>query len=1243
MSQLFATRRFFLAFLIFVGLALGANAQSYKEMMNDPNINYYDVVREAESYFSTRSKGKGSGYTPFLRWKYNNESRYYPTGVRNAVPPSFSDSAWIEFLRTDPQSKYGNSLLGFENGWVEHGPRYVKTITGHYAPGLGRVEDFYVDPNNANRIYLGSRSGGFWRTTNGGATWQNTTDRLPASGVNTIAVLNSNPNEVLINVRNGWNGTTMGIYRSTDGGLTWRVTAFNPTALGKGGLGSNFSINQVAFSPYDDNVVLIAASDGLYRSEDNLTTWQKITNGSIAEIEFHPTNSSIVYIYDYYYWGTNKNLVLRSINGGKSFTPSNTVTGNNDNGNVRLSVSKNCPNCLYFASSNGVWRSTDNGMNFTFIAKPPTGVDGFAVSDANAQYMITGAIDTWASSDGGATFTQKTWWSLGSTKFDGPNYVHADLRKARYIGGAFYIGTDGYLCKSTDNGNTWQRISEGTGIRENYSLAVSQSNTYRNYLGSQDNGQSLMTENGWLEIMGADGMEGIFHSLNDDWLMGSWQYGGRLRYTDGAKTSQQCTPPGQKNASWVAPLFNDPNNPMRVYSMSDSVYLSEDFGLTWKNLGFLNIGVATVSAIAENNTNIIYVSSGSKLAKSTDGGKTFAPISGLPNSSITDIALSPRNDNIVVVTYDRYQRDSSKVFISFNAGATWTNISYNLKDLPVSSVAIDHTPESVIYLGTEHGVVYKRMADMQWTVYNPNLPNVSVQDVKVHYGSNTIRIGTWGRGLWEYPLVGRSAFPSINRVWITNQPTLNSPKRSQQQFVTTNIRYEKSLGRVYVKWSKDAPTFENELAMQKVNDTTYRTNTPLPDFAVGTKMYFKVFAIGANNEITETYKFMYVVQPFEYCSAIGADNTTADYITKVSLAGVENTSGQDKYGNFLNKVITLYTDSTYQLTIGMNFHWDQDTTSAWIDYNHNAEFEPNEMIVMSELNAQHISNGTFRVPSVVVNDTTRLRVRSQYWNEAPNPCGTRTGEVEDYTIVFKTLPKLNYTLSTAQLCSPKNVMFTFMGSGIDSLHWSLENGAWLYQSTKQTEQVLISKVGEYTLKIIGYSSGKPLQLIVPKAITFEAIDTTLVRNANELRSNTADAQYQWLDCSKNYQPISDANQRSYTIQSDGLYAVEITKDDCKDTSVCMMATLVSVNDTPDSSRPTIAPNPTSGIVTVSLQGIAESGSIALYDVRGIKLSTITLSNQQRVTLDMSQYPQGVYYIEVRYGLRQYYFAITKDN
>ncbi len=1213
-------------------------------MMNDPNVNFYDVVKEADAYFANRDKGKGSGYAPYQRWKYLNENHYYPSGIRNNVSPYFAQEAFQAFLNQSNNSNQRKAL--FENGWNDLGPYRIDNISGHYAPGLGRVESFYVNPNDSLRIYLGSRSGGFWRTTDGGKNWAVTTDFLFASGVNAIAVSPTNPDSILINVRNANNGVTHGIYRSTDGGLTWNITKFNPTNLKKGGLGSSFGISKIAYSPHIGNLIFISANDGLYRSTDNLNTWTKVTSGSISEIEFHPTNPNIVYIYDYYYWGANKNVVLRSSNQGQSFTPSSTITGNNDNTSVNLSVSKSCPDCLFFGSSSGIWKSSDNGFSFAYLNNPKTGNGAFAVNDLNQNFMITGGIDVFGTTDGGVTFNQKTWWALSAEHpFNGQNYVHADLRVAKSIGGVFYLGTDGYLSKSNDGGKTWVRLSEGVGVRENYVLGASQSNAYRNITGSQDNGQSLITEKGWMEIYGADGMEGIIHPLNADWMIGSWQYGGRRRSRDGAKSGEIVTPPGQVNGSWVAPLLFDPNNQMRVFSFSDSIFVSEDFGTTWTKKGPTTIGSVSKALIAENNSDNILLAAGGTLIKSNDGGQTFLSVKGLPNYGISDIAFDPKDDNTIIVTYNRFEKDSSKVFISRDFGYSWENITYNLMDMPINSVVIDHTESSNIYLGAEIGVFVKPMNGNTWTLYNKSLPNTAVNDLKIQYGTNSLRAATWGRGLWEYSLVGRNDYPSIPMVTTSAPPTDNQPVEGVPMEVTAIVKYKGKLSNVFIKWSQDAPLFTNTIVMNNTKDSTYVSASPLPDLPAGTKIYFKVYAVGANNDTTETYKFMYTIHPFKYCDAIGASNTTSDFIWFFSVGQLISTSRNERYADFTNKIIELVTDSAYILQIGMNFHWEPDTVAAWIDYNHNALFEPNEQIVMSELDSLHNSIGKFRVPLKVVKDTTRLRIRSQYWNETPEPCGERTGEVEDYTVVFKHAPpKIAYSFDQTAFCSPSYVNFRYTGDDVDSLRWILTNGKFKYTSTSKKDSVYLNTKGTYSLSLLAYKYGTEYPVANDKIIKLTIIDTSVTQSVNRLTSNADSASYQWLQCSDNHRAIQGATSKTFTPKANGLYAVQVTQNGCIDTSLCYNVQIVGVDESAVSEQIVpVYPNPTSGMVEIDLQSNQPEINVSIINIHGKKVMEGSFNNQNKIKMNIGHLPDGVYYFEVKTKGEVKYCKVVKND
>jgi photosystem II stability/assembly factor-like uncharacterized protein len=973
--------------------SINSFSQKYKEMMYDLNVNFYDVVKEAESYFSTHEKGKGSSWTPYQRWKSENESKYAPDGIRNGISPYFTANAYQEFTTANPV-RYNRR--DFDNGWEDLGPYSIDNITGHYSPGLGRVESFYVNPSDENRIYLGSRSGGFWRTEDGGTNWKQSTDFLTASGVNAIGVSPTNQDSVYINIRNAGNGTSHGVYHSTDGGKTWKISEFNPTNLGNGGLGTNFQVYMINFSPYDSKIIYVGANNGLYRSTDNLNTWTKVSTLNSRQVKFHPTNPDIVYLYS----ANARSRVYKSTNGGLSFSSYTTISGASGNG--RISVSKDCPNCIYYASNTGVWKSTDTGNSFVFLSNPNNNAGAFEVGDQDTSLMIYGGIDAFASNNGGSSFAQVAWWSLGSTSFNSNSYIHADMRASASINGKFYLATDGYLVRSDDGGNTWTRLSKGTGIRENYSMGLGQSNKNSCIIGSQDNGTSVTNDTGWLEIYGADGMEGIIHPINPDWMIGSWQFGGRRRSLDGGTTGHIVTPPGHGTGAWIAPLINDPNDQMVVLSFSSNIFRSEDFGTSWEMISQPGLGTIDVASIAYNNSKIIFFSDGSRLRKSTDGGYTIEVVTIPTNYSITDITFDPNNDSTVIITHNRYQKDNKKVFISHDLGNTWTNITYNLGDMPIRTAVIDHSDSSYIYLGAEIGVYYKSMKSNSWQLYNENLPNTTVRDLEIHFGSNTLKAATWGRGLWEYTLKGRKDYPSITHVNTSEPITTNSPIEGIPMRIESVISYDGNLSEVYLMWSAGNNSLDQRIDMELIKDSTYKTKTAIPNQPEGTEIFFKVVAIGSNLDSSSTHKYMYRVKPFKYCDASGSPNTGADYIIRVSLNGFENLSNKDSYGDFTDKTITLWADSTYTLMIGMAFSFDLDTTAAWIDFDRNGNFDQDEMIVMGELDANHDSYGTFKVPTYVVEDTVRMRVRSQFYNESPTPCGTRVGEVEDYSIVFKT-------------------------------------------------------------------------------------------------------------------------------------------------------------------------------------------------------------------------------------------------
>jgi hypothetical protein len=1179
---------------LFIGIGTFAFSQKWKQMAQDPQVNIYDVVTEAEAYFDTIDiNAKGSGWKGYQRWLYENERKFYPSGDRSQVDPYFAENAYREFADNAPESNIFNA------GWEQLGPHNIEQVTGHYAVGLGRIETFYGDPTDPDRMYIGSRSGGFWRTLDGGTTWnEGATDFLIATGVNTMTVRPTNSDSIFINVRNARNGTTHGIYRSIDAGLTWTETAFNPVNLGWGGLGTNRQIYEVIYHPTIPDLVYVASNEGFFRSDDDMATWTETLTASTYEVHFHPADPNVMYVRR-----NNSNYIHVSTDGGLTFTNSGTTPGGNIS---RLSVSAACPNCIYAVNGTYVWKSEDQGATFTQSGNHGLGMYGaFAVSDTDTTQILVGNIDINMSSDGGQTFGQTTFWSQGNATYaTNTAYVHADIRRARCQNGVFWVSTDGFLGRSYDNGISWE-IFEGKSIRENYSLGVSQSQQGRTITGSQDNGTSIKTENGWIEFYGADGMEGIIHPLNDDWMMGSLQYGGRRLTKDGGITQTGSTPPGQ-NGGWVAPLVYDPLNHMRVYSFGDTVFRSNDFGGSWTQLGTPSFnGTISHAVMSEGDPDKMVVSRGQDIEISFNGGNSFFDIQGsLPNSSITDICFDPNNDNTIAVVYASYQNNGQKVYISFNNGLTWNNVTYNLGNIPVRSIVIDHTDAQTMYVGTEIGVYKKAMADITWSLYNPDLPNVAISEMEIMYGSNTLRAVTWGRGLWEFSLDGRVDHPAIITTDITDAPTEDTPLEGVDQFVTSVISYDGTISSAYVEWSFNTPVFGNVIPMTNTIDSTWVSDQPLPFAVAGTNIYFKVYAVGANGDTSETYKFMYNVKPDQYCVSYG-NMGWQTAVTLVDFNTISNATGKTQpYTDYsATQSTTVEVGSSYDITTNVNTDGNYTIYAmVWIDWNRDFDFsDPGEEYDMGS--AQNTANGptngspmVITVPANAVIGTTTMRVSAKY-NQSPDSCETGfDGEVEEYGVII--------TPGCSPLSSTTDI------TACEAYDW---NGNTYAAS------------GTYSASLVnaqGCDSTANLNL------TIETVNTNVTQGGIVLTAESTSGTFQWIDCDNGNTPISGATNTSYVATVNGNYAVVVTTGSCADTSACFVVDAVSLNENSLEEVAVVAPNPSDGNFSIYFKESEAVINITVYDAAGKLILSDSKGNA--TSLDYSlDVATGTYYLQIQ--------------
>ena len=312
--------------------------------------------------------------------------------------------------------------------------------------------------------------------------------------------------------------------------------------------------------------------------------------------------------------------------------------------------------------------------------------------------------------------------------------VHPDIHTIMHYGGNVYIGCDGGLYSSEDDGLTWSDLSSGLGITQFYRFSVRGNNILG---GAQDNGilGNENLENLWNVITGGDGCESYISQ--DNRMYATTQRGAINRTqenpTFGYLEADQILNPEDlgETSRFVTSAFNvferDADTDV-LYVGYNNIYRSTDNGNNFQNITngqIHSVSTEVVGTIEVFSEDIIYASrySTGDIFKTTNGSvasPTWTTINGtapdvLPNLSITDIEVDSKDANHVWVTFSGYD-ETNKVYETYDGGNSWYNITANLlPNLPVNTIAYyssDDMPlppnNNILYVGTDAGVFYAR-------------------------------------------------------------------------------------------------------------------------------------------------------------------------------------------------------------------------------------------------------------------------------------------------------------------------------------------------------------------------------------------------------------------------------------------------------------------------------------------------------------------------------------------------------
>lgn len=719
---------------LFVNAQIPQNAPWLNTQNNNQKTSketFSQIIENAEGYFKNIDvHKKGSGYKPFKRWEYHWD--FYTQKDESIAPPSLLWSAW------EQKNALINSTL-VESNWQSIGP-YSFIDSGSWSSGQGRVNFVAVDPNNLNTYYVGSPAGGIWKSTDAGVSWIPLTDYLPQIGVSGIAIDPNNSNIIYITTGDDDAGDSyfVGVMKSTDGGITWNST----------GSLSGTSANEIYIDPSNSQIIWVATSSGLYKSTDSGTSWALKLSGNIKDFKLKPNNPTIIY-------AVTSNTFYRSTDGGTSFS---TITSGLPTSSSRLTIDVTPANSEYVyllsaksdQSFQGLYKSTNGGSTFIKTSQTTDIFDGssqawydlaLTVSNTNANTVFVGVLNIWKSINGGNSFTKINDWNNDTSV----TYTHADIHFLRYYNGVLFAGTDGGVFRSTNNGSSFSNLTKGLAIGQFYRISVANKSSENIVGGLQDNGGFAKSNNSWYNYYGADGMDAAVNPQNKNEYYGFIQYGNALYKTENGGVSSSYVASSPSDGNWVTPLVA--NNSGVLYAGFSNLYKLQ--GFQWIQVSNQNFGGnLNVIEIDPSDNNIIYVSRGTSLYKSIDGGITFSNLPALfAGTSISSIEVNNHNSNIVYLTTSG---STGKVYKSTDSGSSWTDISNNLPQESKNVVRHQkYNSNNPIYVGTYLGVYYLDDTSSTWQVFSTNLPNSEVTDIEITSVDAKITASTYGRGIWQ--------------------------------------------------------------------------------------------------------------------------------------------------------------------------------------------------------------------------------------------------------------------------------------------------------------------------------------------------------------------------------------------------------------------------------------------------------------------------------------------------------------
>jgi photosystem II stability/assembly factor-like uncharacterized protein len=644
--------------------------------------------------------------------------------------------------RTTTPHVQGNVLNGLE--WRSIGPANMG----------GRIDDFAVVEGFPHIIYVGTASGGVWKTTNNGITWKPIFDDQETSTIGDVTVVPSHPDTDWVGTGEPNNRQSSswgnGVYKSTDGGETWTNM----------GLQDTHHIGRIVIHPINPDIVYVAAlghlwgpneQRGLYKTTDGGKTWTNTkfidVDTGFVDVAMDPDNPDTLYAAAYQRrrrgWGFNGggpgSGLYKTTDGGENWEKLVNGLPQGDLGRIGIDIYCRNPRIVYaiveHKSDGGVYRSEDKGKTWKLMSRTnprPMYYSQIRIDPSNDQRIWVLGASMYVSDDGGKNF-----------RTDYVTRVHGD-HHAMWIhpenSNHMILGSDGGVYFSYDRGESWDFVN-ALPLGQFYEIGIDMRKPYWIYGGLQDNGSwggpsatwysQGITNEEWIKIGGGDGFYTQVDPEDFNLIYAESQTGNlfRVDLRTGERKSLRPRPEDSSERyrfNWNSPILISPHDPKTIYYGGNKLFISKDKGENWKATedlttkqdrdklelmgvlpgentlsrhdGISSYGNITTISESPLTKGLLYAGTDDgNLQVSRDGGNTWKnvvnKVPGLPNYTyVTRIVASQHEEGCAYATFDGHRNDDFKpyVFRTQDFGESWTDLSSNIPAGSIVNVIREH-------------------------------------------------------------------------------------------------------------------------------------------------------------------------------------------------------------------------------------------------------------------------------------------------------------------------------------------------------------------------------------------------------------------------------------------------------------------------------------------------------------------------------------------------------------------------